>query len=348
MPQPDDQIDPVLPRLEDVAERAGVSTATVSRCLNAPERVSEATRMRVLAAVEALGYAPNFGARALAARRTNTFGAIIPTMENAIFARGLQAFQEELGRLGITMLVASSSYRPELEEEQIRALVARGADALLLIGHDRTPQSYAFLDQRRIPYLVAWAFDADAPRPSIGFDNRAAMRTLAERVLDHGHVRLGYIGAGEAGNDRARLRAEGAALAMQARGLDPAGLRKIETTYSIARGAEAFAALMADPRPPTAILCGNDVLAAGALSMARRMGIAVPGQVSVTGFDDIELAEIVSPALTTMHVPHGDMGRRAARLLVAMRNGQTVTESVELPATLVERDSLGPRPAEHD
>ena len=107
-----------VPTVEDVARHAGVSTATVSRCLNMPHRVTEQTRERVMDAVRELGYAPNFGARALAAKRTNTFGAIIPTMENAIFARGLQAFQEELHANGVTMLVASSSYEPDLEEEQ--------------------------------------------------------------------------------------------------------------------------------------------------------------------------------------------------------------------------------------
>ena len=120
-----------IPTLEDVAAQSGVSTATVSRCLNSPGQVSKSTRERVMQAVSDLGYAPNFGARALAAKRTNTFGAIIPTMENAIFARGLQAFQDELREHGVTLLVASSSYSPDQEEEQIRSLVTRGADALL-------------------------------------------------------------------------------------------------------------------------------------------------------------------------------------------------------------------------
>ena len=123
------------PTLHDVAFAANVSTATVSRCLNFPNKVSAATRQKVSAAISELGYLPNFGAKVMATNRTNTIGAIIPTMENAIFARGLQAFQEELLLHGFTLLVASTSYRPEIEQEQIRALVARGADALLLIGH---------------------------------------------------------------------------------------------------------------------------------------------------------------------------------------------------------------------
>ena len=339
-----EQTDNRIPTLEDVAALAGVSTATVSRCLNASARVAEPTRERVMVAVRELGYAPNFGARALAAKRTNTFGAIIPTMENAIFARGLQAFQEELQLHGITLLVASSSYDPEREEEQIRTLVARGADALLLIGHDRTPQCYEFLDRRHIPYVVAWIYDAAKPRISIGFDNRQAMKVLTNRVLDLGHRSLGFITAERAGNDRARDRSEGLLDTLTERGLDPGSVRVVETQYSIANGAQAFESLMQGDRRPTAVLCGNDVLAAGALTMARKMGIGVPQDVSITGFDDIEIADIVTPGLTTVRVPHRDMGRGAARLLVALRNGENPGPSVELKAEIKWRESLGPAP----
>ena len=335
---------PAAPTLEDVARAAGVSTATVSRCLNSPAQVSEATRERVLKSVQDLGYAPHFGARVLAAKRTNTFGAIIPTMENAIFARGLQAFQEELGRQGVTLLVASSSYSPQLEEEQIRALVARGADALLLIGHDRTPESYAFLERRRIPHVVAWVYDPAEERLSIGFDNRAAMRRLTEEVLNKGHRRLAFVTAPRAANDRARARGEGVMDAITTAGVDPADLQVIETPYGIGQGAEALAILMAGPVRPTAILCGNDVLAAGVLVKAREMGLRVPEDLSVTGFDDIELAEIVTPGLTTVHVPHRQMGREAARQLVALRNGDDPGPSVQLQAKLRWRESLGPVP----
>ena len=333
------------PTLEDVARAAGVSTATVSRCLNDPARVSAPTRERVMSAVKTLGYAPNFGARALAAKRTNTFGAIIPTMDNAIFARGLQAFQEELGRHGITTLVASSAYSTELEEEQIRALVARGADALLLIGYDRTAESYALLDRRGIPHVVVWAYGRDPARVAIGFDNRKAMCALATEVLRLGHTQLGLITAPRTGNDRARERSHGAFEAVQARGLAPDALQVIETPYSIANGAAAFKQIMAQTPRPSAVLCGNDVLAAGALSAAREMGLRVPEDVSITGFDDIEIAEIVAPSLTTVHVPHRNMGRVAAQQLIAMRNAEGSGHSTELEATIMWRASLGPATA---
>lgn len=334
---------PPNPTLEDVARMAGVSTATVSRCLNAPDKVVERTRVRVLEAVRELGYLPNFGARAMVARRTNTIGAIIPTMANAIFARGLQAFQEEARRLGYQLLVASSSYRADLEEEQARALAARGADGLLLIGLERAETLTAFLAQRGLPAVVAWTYGAEAALPTVGFDNRAAMRGLAEEVLRLGHRRVAMISAPVAHNDRARARLEGLRDALGAAGLGT-GLRVIETRYGLDEGGAALARLMQGEAPPTAVLCGNDVLAAGAIRQARALGLRVPEDVSITGFDDIELATLVTPALTTVHVPHQEMGRLAARCLVEMVEQSAQPRPAPLATELRLRDSLGPPP----
>lgn len=330
------------PTLHDVAAEAGVSTATVSRCLNFPDRVAKRTREKVMSAVHELGYSPNFGARAMAARRTNTIGAIIPTMENAIFARGLQAFQEELRLHGFTMLVASTSYQPDIEEEQIRSLVARGADALLLIGHERDPGVYRFLEAQGVPSLVTWAFDKELERPSVGFDNHAAMYAMAQKVIELGHRKLALISAKVAMNDRANARLAGIRHAMHDFGLCSSDLHVIETSYSIENGAAAFAELMRITPTPTTVFCGNDVLAVGALRQARASNIAVPESVSIVGFDDIELAQIAYPALTTVHVPHREMGRRAAQELVRMVQYRTEAKPVELSATLVFRDTLGP------
>ncbi|KNX41037.1 Catabolite control protein A [Roseovarius tolerans] len=332
------------PTLEDVARAAEVSTATVSRCLNTPGKVSDDTRLRVMAAVAALGYAPNFGARAMVSRRTRTIGAVIPTMENAIFARGLQAFQEELRTLGYQLLVASSSYRQDVEEEQIRSLVARGADGLLLIGHDRAPQVTEFLQQRGLPVLVTWAYDPAQTGVSVGFDNRRAMRTLAEKTLDLGHRDIAVITAPLADNDRARARVDGIRDAIAARGLSIEGLRLIETDYGITTGGDAFAALMQTSPRPTVVMCGNDVLAVGAVKRARALGLSVPGDVSITGFDDIDIASVVEPALTTVHVPHRAMGAAAARCLIRMIEENGAVAPQELDAHVTWRDSLGRPP----
>jgi LacI family transcriptional regulator len=330
--------------VEDVALAAGVSTATVSRCLNSPDQVTQKTRDKVLSVVRELGYAPNFGARALAAKRTNTIGAIIPTMENAIFARGLQAFQEELARHGLTLLVASSSYRPELEEEQIRTLLARGADALLLIGFDRPASVYAFLEQRGVPYAIAWSFRDGATHPSVGFDNFEAMQALARRVFELGHRNVGIITAPQADNDRARDRVEAVVAVAAEVGIARSKLQVIETPYSVEKGAEAMKRLMRGPGKPTAVMCGNDVLAVGAIGAAQELGLSVPRDVSVTGFDDIEIARIVSPALTTVHVPHREMGKQAAQMIAALLKGQDTGNRAPLETWIVERASLGPAP----
>lgn len=334
----------LAPTLGDVARKAGVSTATVSRCLNDPDRVVAATREKVMSAVKELEYTPNFAARVMAARRTFTIGAIIPTMDNAIFARGLQAFQEALHARGYTLLVASSAYDPAVEEEQIRSLVSRGADGILLIGHDRDAPIYEYLDRQKVPALAAWSFDEAGRIPSIGFDNRAAMAALTREVIGLGHRRLAMISGISQGNDRARGRIDGLKDAMRQAGLPLDSLQVIEASYEIDNGAKAFETLMASADRPTAILCGNDVLAVGALMTARKMGLRVPQDVSITGFDDIEIARIATPALTTVHVPHREMGRKAADALADIVEGKTPDTSTSLNTRITWRDSLGPCP----
>jgi len=330
-----------VPTLEDVAQLAGVSTATVSRCMNAPERVKKHTRERVMSAVRDLGYFPNFGARALMAKHTNTIGAIIPTMENAVFARGIQAFQEALREMGITLFISCSSYQEDLEEEQIRTLTARGADGLLLIGHHRNEDIYRFLANRDVPVLCTWVYDAAHPRISIGFDNKNAMKELAKVVISKGHRSIGVISAAQESNDRALNRVIGIREAMNEAGLAADALQLIETPYGIDNGSQALQELMSSNKPPTVVMCGNDVLATGALQGAKKMGLRVPGDISITGFDDIELAALAEPGLTTVHVPHREMGKRAAQMLMDMVKGTPPEQSVELRTTVCIRGSLG-------
>jgi len=334
-----------IPTLDDVARAAGVSTATVSRCLNTPASVAEVTRSKVMMAVEALGYTPNFNARAMAAKRSHTIGAIIPTMENAIFARGLQAFQEALHGAGYNLMVSSSAYRPDLEAEQIKSLIARGADGLLLIGYERDPEIYAYLARRDVPVVLAWAYQEGRAHACVGFDNRAAMAGLTRQILAQGHRHLAMISGIASGNDRAAARIEGVRDTLVGAGLPAQDLPLTEVPYDIDKGAAAFAQMMQRSPAPTAVICGNDVLAAGALRQARAMGLRVPQDVSITGFDDIELASILEPPLTTVHVPHWDMGQAAARDLIAMIETQKQPPKRALETRVVMRGSLGPAPA---
>jgi len=328
------------PTLNDVARQAGVSTATVSRALNTPGLVTDATRERVLRVVEELGYTPHFGGRALVSNRSNTIGAVIPTMENAIFATGLQAFQETLSDAGVTLLVASSGYDMAREFEQIRALVGRGTDGLLLIGVERPTASYAFLDRRRIPYVLTWNYRADHGACFVGFDNRLAARAMARKVIESGHRRIAMIAGITASNDRASDRIDGVRAALEEAGLSGRGMPIVEEVYSLRGGRRACASLLERRPRPTALICGNDVLAVGAITEAKARGLRVPEDISITGFDDIELAEVIEPALTTVHVPHRRMGQAAARALLAMRTGAADCPGVELETRLVMRESL--------
>lgn len=320
---------------------AGVSTATVSRCFNTPDKVVDATREKVLQAVDELGYTPHFGGRALASNRSNTVGVIIPTMENAIFARGLQAFQETLADSGVTMLVASSGYDPEIELQQIRTLISQGADGLLLIGHARPDKTYDFLKRRRIPCVLTWNYRVKSGCFSVGFNNRRAATELAQRVIQYGHRHIGIITAHTEFNDRALDRVNGIRDAMESAGLSSNNLTIVPTNYSLKNGGDAFESLMTQIPRPTAIMCGNDVLATGAIARANEMDIRIPAEISITGFDDIDLAEVIQPKLTTVHVPHRRMGESAAKLLLDILNGNTECQSIELETKIVMRESLG-------
>ena len=332
---------PEIPTLDDVASEAGVSTATVSRCLNSPDRVSAKTREKVLDVVKKLGYTPNFGAQALAAKRTNTFGAIVPTMNNAIFAAGLQAFQEELGRNSATLLLASSSYNAQVEEEQIRSLVSRGADGLLLIGTKRSEQIYNFLDDRQIPYVIAWSYAENENRSCVGFDNFQASYELTQKAIELGHKKFAVISAHTSSNDRADGRVKGIRNALQDNGIDAQKMALIECEYSIENGAKNFKTLMQAQEKPTIIMCGNDVLAAGAVKQAHDMGLKIPDDISITGFDNIELASVIEPALTTVHVRHKRMGMVAAQVLLKQVDDKSYRENIKLDTRLVEGKSLG-------
>jgi LacI family transcriptional regulator len=333
-----------LPTLDDVARRAGVSTATVSRCLNSPDRVRPETRARIEAVVAELGYTPNFGARALASNRTNTIGAIIPTMESAIFALGLQALQDELSTNGNTLLVATSHYDPHLEAAQIKTLLGRGVDGLALIGEARPADTYRLLRERRVPFVLLWNHRTDCPYPCVGFDNRAAARKLTERVLEFGHRRVAMIAGVTAWNDRATGRIAGVRDALLAEGLSLRAPYLVETRYTVDESFEAAKQLLALSPRPTAIICGNDVQAAGALRAAREVGLAAPDDVSIVGFDDIELAIAVTPLLTTVRVPHRRMGQAAAQLLLRLIASGDPGENIAFETRIMERGSLGASP----
>jgi len=331
-----------LPTVEDVARLAGVSTATVSRSLNTPDRVREETRNAVEVAVKALGYTPNFGGQVLASRRTNTIGAIIPTMGNAIFATALQALQETLALRKVTLLVATSQYAPEQEQAQLRTMLARGVDGIALIGTERSAEAYDILTARQVPFALLWSIPDELPYLTIGFDNTRAAAEVARRVLEFGHRRIAVISGMTDGNDRATARLRGITSTLEAAGVVLGPEDVIRCHYTLEDGEAAARRLLSGADRPTALICGNDVLAAGAMRGARHLGLNIPADLSVTGFDDIDLATAVSPALTTVRVPHKRMGASAGERLLEWIDSGHQPQSLSYSAEFVFRDSLAP------
>jgi len=332
------------PTIEAVAAAAGVSTATVSRALNRPASVREALRRRVEAAVASLGYVPNAGARSMMLRRSGTIGAIFPTVDNAIFAKAIDALQRRLSDAGQQLLIATCDYDPDAEMRQAINLVSRGADGLALCGVGQRRERLDFLHQRRLPCVHVMSLSDDPSITSVGFDNAAAMARAVRYLLDLGHRRIAMLAGVVRDNDRATARVAGVRRELHAAGLELAADRLVERRYGIAAARDGFRELISVRPAPTAIVCGNDVLAFGALLEARRMNIDVPKSVSLVGFDDLELANQVDPALTTVHVPAEEMWNAAAdRLLVAL-HGDSAPRCTEIQVSLVVRGSTAPAP----
>ena len=329
-------------KLSDVARLARVSTATVSRALMLPHKVKPDTLARVQDAVRSLGYVAHGAARALASRRTHTIGAVVPTLDNAIFANTTHALQKTFDAAGYTLLLACHEFDAAVEVRLTRALIERGIDGLVLLGTSHDPQLYALLAQRQIPYVLTWALDTSGKHPCVGFNNRAAALQLTNHLLEQGHREFAMISGVTVNNERARDRLQGVRDALAARGIKLAAERVIEKTYSLASGREGLRALMAHARPPTAVMCGNDVLAIGAIAECNTLGIRVPQQVSVTGFDDMEIASLLSPGLTTVHFPTLELGQLAAAHLLAQLSGESVARQHELPVELKVRGTTAP------
>ena len=333
-----------LPTIDDVASAARVSTATVSRVLNKPDTVREALRLRVTEAVVRLGYVPHAGARALMLHRSGTVGAVFPTVDNAIFAKAIEALQRRLTDAGLQLLIATSGYDVDTEARQAMNLVTRGADALALCGVGQSPQLLKFLRQRALPTVHVMTYPAPAETVCVGFDNAKAIAQAVRYLLDLGHRRVAMLAGITRHNDRARARVAGVRKALKEAGIELPASRLVERPYGLAEARDGFRALMAAVPAPTAILCGNDVLAFGALLEAQRMKIVVPKALSIIGFDDLEMARHIHPALTTVHVPTEKMWGAAADRLIEALDKRPVATATEVEVELVLRDSTGPAP----
>jgi LacI family transcriptional regulator len=325
----------------DVAHSAGVSVATVSRVLNRNEKVAPELRDLVLRTASRMGFTPHAAARALASQRSMVIGAVVPTLEDQNFATGIGALQRRLNQAGYTLLLASSNYDQHEELRQVRALTAHGVAGLFMVGADHLPEVYDLLDAKKIPYVNTWVLD-DA-HPCVGFDNREIGRALADYLLDLGHTEFGVIAQRSPESDRAAKRIEGIRQALKDRGLGLPQERLIERSHKILDGQLAMRRLMQSERRPTAVICGTDMLAFGAVAEAHALGIVLPDDVSITGIGDGEFAAHINPPLTTVRLSAEDIGQHAGNYLLQRIAKQALAEITEIPFSLIVRGSTGPR-----
>ncbi|KAB2846292.1 MAG: LacI family transcriptional regulator [Hyphomicrobiaceae bacterium] len=331
--------------LKDVARLAGVSTATVSRAINAPAKLDTATLDRVQSAIGKLRYVPNGQARALRSRRSYTIGAVVPSFDYALYARTTSALERELEASGYALLLGSHHYDLKTEVRVTRALIERGVDAFMFVGTDHDPELFVLLEEFRRPYVLAWGLDRSGLQPTIGFDSQAATYAVAEHLVRLGHRRFGLISAPHAGNDRARERCAGVYAALQAHGLAPTEGAVQFTSIALEASTAAMERILALPHRPTAVLATNDVLAVGAMSACRRHGVRIPEGISITGVDNTDLGATQTPGLTSVRTPIVEIGRASGAHLIAKLEGRSFELRQEFPFELVLRGSTGRAPA---
>ncbi len=329
--------------IEDIAEAANVGIATVSRTLNHPEIVREKTREKILSVVHELGYIRSGAARALASKQTHTIGAIIPTLNNAIFAASIAGFERELSKENYTLLITVTNYDREQETIQLHNLLERGVDAVLLIGQDHTKRSYSLLEKSKCCVVSIFGSRRSKKIPNIGFNNNMAAEKIVDHLVSLGHETIGMIAGITKDNDRARDRKNGVIKALQKHDLQHHTSLFLESPYSHPHGREAFKQLYSHSLKPTAIICGNDVLAMGVMFEADAQGVKIPNQLSVTGFDNLPITEHLKPALTTIDVPSEKMGTEAAKAIITNLSSGTKIKSGLLEAKLLIRNTTRPK-----
>ncbi len=319
-------------RIEDVARIAGVSTATVSRALSDPERVSPAARERVMAAVAQVGYQPNQAARSLRSQKSRMVLVVLPDISNVFFSKILHGIEDVLFEAGYGMIIGDLDGSPE-KEARFAAFLATGHvdGAILLNGHLIAGPAPA-----SVPLVALCEAIPDAGIPQIEVDNRGAARAATLYLASRGHTRIAYV-TGPSGNvlERERFAGYRDGLAQAGLALDPDLV--FAGDYTLAAGAAAAEAIAQLRARPGAVFCSSDEMAIGLMGGLDAAGIGVPDEISVVGFDDIEFAAMARPALTTIHQPRRELGRTGARVLLDLLAGRPAPAHVRLETRLVER-----------
>jgi LacI family transcriptional regulator len=325
--------------LQEVARKARVSTATVSRVLNNPASVKSTTRARVLKIVQELNYSPNLHARGLAGARSRTIGVIVSNIENPFFLDVYKTVEAGAHAAGYDVIMANTDYSSERLVTSVRLLLGRRPAGLAAIVSEMDATLIKELSSQRIPVVF---YDVGTPRKNITnirVDYRGGMDKLTAYLYSLGHRRVGYVGHhATLGPIRERLQA-----VRDARSRFP-GL-EVEVaveTDTLEGGRQAARVLLTKFPRLTALVCVNDVMAVGALREVRSRGCRVPEDVSVSGFDNVTLAQFSVPALTTVHIPREQIGRTICECLI--RDDVVRDREYVIEPELVVRDSTGPAP----
>jgi LacI family gluconate utilization system Gnt-I transcriptional repressor len=326
-------------RLTEVAKLAGVSPITASRFFRNPEALSIGKRVRVESAAKELGYVPNLAARALASQRTEVIGVLIPSFTNNVFSDVLRGIYDAFEGSRYSIQLANTRYSILQEEKLLRLFLAQKPAGLIVTGIDQTPESRAIMESVDCPIVQIMEIGPDPVDMIIGFSHADAAQAAISHLLAQGCRRIGFLGARM--DPRVQRRFAGYQAAMQAASsLDS---RRIVTTSlptSVTLGGTLFADLLAKAPDTDAVFCANDDLALGVLFECQRRHIAVPRQMAIVGFNDLEFMASAIPTLTSVRTNRYEMGRDAATMVLETIEGRRPEQRiVDLGFTVIERQS---------
>lgn len=333
--------------IRDVADRAGVSTATVSRVLAGIGNPKPETAGAVMRAVEQLGYRPSGVARSLRMKRTRTLGLIVTDIQNPFFPELVQAADTAARALNYSIILGSAAYDEHRAMHYLDLMVDRRVDGLIIASSQISDESWRWLIASPVPVVVVNAEPTGLPVPVITSDNVGGTRLAVEHLVSLGHRRIAYI-RGYEGFTADLPRVEGFRQACADAGIPASDIVEIRGDGQFEGGEHATAELLAGGSDATAIVCHNDVTAIGAMRAIRAAGKQVPANISVVGCDDIAAAAWVVPALTTVAQQKAEMGTLAVQRLAAALDDPDFTgeaETIRIPMVLRVRESTGPAPA---
>lgn len=317
------------PKMADVARLAGVSLATVSRSYNEPHSVSEKIRLQIAEAARTLAYVPNVMAGSLAASRSKTVAVVVPTLNNSVFALMLEEMTKVLNAHGFQVMIGSSDYSIEREEELVKSLLSWAPAGIVLTGRHHARATLRLLLEDGLPVVEVGEYMDGSIDSNIGFSHREVGRCVARHYVSQGLRRFGLAIVALPGDYRAADRASGFREVVLGQGMHLDEYQLHERASS-RNGALAFADLMRRPERPQAIFFSNDLLSLGALLEAGRLGVAVPQDLKICGYGDFDFAETTSPSLSSVRPPDREIGRRTGELLLSRFKGENGPVSIDL------------------